>query len=63
MGLAYETQTCAHLRMAIQAQMKGTTQIRTQIKMVSVGQSKLETILEGKGDIHIKDIEKTRFGE
>ena len=53
-ALACETQTCAHLRLVIiliQAQLDGTTQIRTQIKMVLVGQPKLETILE-EGDIH-----------
>ena len=34
--------------------MKGTTKIITQIKMVSVGQPKTKTIVEDKGDIHVK---------
>ena len=33
--------------------MKGTTQTRTQLKMVSVGQPKHHTILKERGDIHI----------
>ena len=39
---------------SIHAKIKGITQIRTQIKIVSVGQRKLEMILEEEGDIHIK---------
>jgi len=64
--MVYETQTCKHLRVVIYINPctnGGTTQLRTQNKMVTIGQPKNETILEEKGDNHIIGIENTRLGK
>ena len=60
-GLVCETQTCEYLRVVIYMNSctnEGTTRSKTHTKMVLVGQSKHETILEEKEDIHITGYKK-----